>query len=170
MGPSSTCSAGLEIAQGDPFWLPPEMVSFAEKKIARALDANDRAEKLLQALTLPEDQGGLGIRFSGDRTRSVSEVWTERKANCLSLTISYVMLAERFKIRAVFAESADITGWSRVGNFVLKSRHVVAVVMAGPNEELVADFLPRTMARFGNYFVNVIPLNMGNRNIIQIAQ
>ena len=156
-----SCFAGIEIAQEDPFWLPPEMVSFAEKKISVAIDPNDKAEKLLQALTLPEDQGGLGIRFSGDRTRTINEVWTERKANCLSLTISYVMLAEKFKIRAAFAESADITSWSRVGNFVLKSRHVVAVVMAKPNEELVADFLPRTMARFGNYFVSVITTKHG---------
>jgi len=159
--PPAPCHAAIEIAQDDPFWLPPEMISFAEKKISVAFDPNDRAEKLLQALTLPEDQGGLGITFSGDRTRTVNEVWTERKANCLSLTIAYVMLAESFKIRAAFAESADIKSWTRVGSFVLKSRHVVAVVLEKPNEELVADFLPKTMARFGNYFVNVITMQRG---------
>ncbi|MDR2560690.1 MAG: tetratricopeptide repeat protein [Holophagales bacterium] len=159
--PSVSSSSGIAAIEEDPFWLPPEMVSFAEKKVSAAKDPNDKAEKLLQALMLPEDQGGLGITFASDRTRTVNEVWKDRKANCLSLTISYVMLAEKFKIRAAFAESADVMGWSRVGGFVLKSRHVVAVVMEKPNEELVADFLPRILPRFGNYFVNIISTRHG---------
>jgi Tfp pilus assembly protein PilF len=159
--PNASDQSCAVATEEDPFWLPPEMVSFAEKKVSAASDPNDKAEKLLQALTLPEDQGGLGITFSSDRTRTINEVWKDRKANCLSLTISYVMLAEKFKIRAAFAESADVMSWSRVGDFVLKSRHVVAVVMAKPNEEMVADFLPRTLPRFGNYFVNIISTRHG---------
>jgi len=159
--PNPSNQSSAVAIEEDPFWLPPEMVSFAEKKVSAAINSNDRAEKLLQALMLPEDQGGLGITFASDRTRTINEVWKDRKANCLSLTISYVMLAEKFKIRAAFAESADVMGWSRVGGFVLKSRHVVAVVMGKPNEELVADFLPRTLPRFGNYFVNIISTKHG---------
>jgi len=102
-------------------------------------------------LVSPEGSGGLGILYANDRTRTINEAWLERKANCLTLTMMYAMLAKQLQISAGFAESLDASGWSRVGDVVLKERHIVAVVLWNPPNVLVADFLAgaRTRAKYG---------------------
>jgi tetratricopeptide (TPR) repeat protein len=162
--------AGLDVAQAqpphalyseassDPFWVPPELLAFARRRVAIAdvLNGRQRAEELLKALVLPENMGGLGIKYSGDTTRTINEVWVERKANCVSLTMMYVMLAKQLKIPAVFAETVDAMSWSRVGGMILRAKHMVALVFRHPQSDLIADFHPRVVNRFGNYFVTVI--------------
>jgi tetratricopeptide (TPR) repeat protein len=140
----------------DPFWVPPGLVAFA--KDCSPAGANDRrkAEALMDVLVSPEEQGGLGIQYANDRTRTVNEAWLERKANCLTLTMMYTMLAKQLQISAGFAESLDASNWSRAGDVILKEKHMVAIVLWNPPNVLIADFLaPRkTSAKYGGYFLN----------------
>jgi Flp pilus assembly protein TadD len=140
----------------DPFWLPPELIAFAKDKLRPASGDRAKAEVLLEIFMSPKNAGGLGIEYSNDRTRTINEVWTERKANCLSLTLTYVMLAKHLQINATFAESMAAANWSRVGDVILKEKHVVAIITWNPPNVLVADFLNQTGTRYGNYFVNKI--------------
>jgi len=140
----------------DPFWVPQELIAFARPRVALGAGDRAKAEALLRTLLWPEELGGLGIQYSNDRTRSVNEVWLERKANCLSLTFVYVMLAKQLHINAVFGESFEAVNWSRVGDVIRVEKHMVAVIRRHPLEDLVADFLPQTRDRYGNYFLDLI--------------
>jgi Flp pilus assembly protein TadD len=140
----------------DPLWVPQELIAFARGKVALGMGEHGKAEALLRVLMWPEILGGLGIQYSNDKTRTVNEVWLERKANCLSLTFAYVMLARHLQINAVFGESFEAVNWSRVGDVVRMEKHMVAVIQRPPAGDLVADFLPQTRARYGNYFVDLI--------------
>jgi len=140
----------------DPFWVPPELIAFARNKIAMVSEERSKAEALLRFLVWPEELGGLGLHYSNDRTRTINEVWLERKANCLSLTLVYVMLAKHLRINATFAESLEAINWSRVGNVVRAEKHMVAVIQRHSGGDLVADFLSQTRSRYGNYFVNIV--------------
>jgi len=154
--PLETLSATCQEAPEDPFWVPQELISFARPRVALGAGERGKAEALLRVLLWPEELGGLGIQYSNDRTRTVNEVWLERKANCLSLTFAYVLMARRLQINAVFGESLETVNWSRVGDVVRAEKHMVAVIQRRPLEDLVADFLPQTRARYGNYFVDLI--------------
>ena|GEM_PF-428105 len=140
----------------DPFWVPREMSDFARRRAMLSYTERSKAEELLKALVQPPELGGMGITYSSDRTRTINEVWTDRKANCISLTMAYVMLAKQLGIRAMFAESFDVYNWSRVAGLIIREKHMVAVIMRDGKDDLVADFLPTTRPRFGTYFVDVI--------------
>ncbi|MCL1909046.1 MAG: tetratricopeptide repeat protein [Holophagaceae bacterium] len=156
----ATASAPIPILQeattNDPFWVPQEMFVFARRRASLGNSERGRAEELLKALVHPPELGGMGIAYSNDRTRTISEVWAERKANCLSLTMTYVMLAKQLRIRAIFAESFDVYNWSRAAGLILREKHMVAIVLRDNQEDLVADFLPRTRPRFGSYLVDAL--------------
>ncbi|MDR2697707.1 MAG: tetratricopeptide repeat protein [Holophagales bacterium] len=140
----------------DPLWVPRELIAFARVRVALGAGERGKAEALSRVLIWPEELGGLGIQYSNDRTRTVNEVWLERKANCLSMTFVYVMLARHLQINAMFGESFEAVNWSRVGDVIRLEKHMVAVIQRHPAEDLVADFLPQTRARYGNYFVDLI--------------
>jgi tetratricopeptide (TPR) repeat protein len=149
-------SAAHQEVAADPFWVPPEMTALARSKIALTIGDRTRAEILLKFLVDPKDAGGLGIEYSNDKTRTIQEAWLERKANCLSLTMAYVMLAKQLHISAGFAESMEVASWSRAGDMVLKENHMVGVIFWNPPNTLVADFLTgaRSGMRYGSYFLN----------------
>jgi Flp pilus assembly protein TadD len=154
--PLRTHPVSYQETQEDPLWVPHELIAFARVRVALGAGERGKAEALLRSLVWPEEVGGLGIQYSNDRTRTVNEVWLERKANCLSLTFAYVMLARHLQINAVFGESFEAVNWSRVGDVIRLEKHMVAVIRRHPAEDLVADFLPQTRARYGNYFVDLI--------------
>ena len=140
----------------DPFWVPPELATFVRDNVPAAIGDRHRAEALMNILVSPEGNGGLGIQYANDRTRTIAEAWLERKANCLTLTMMYAVLAKQLNISVGFAESLGASNWSRVGDMVLKEKHMVALVNWNPPNVLVADFLVRgrTSAKYGSYFLN----------------
>ena len=140
----------------DPFWVPPELTVFIRDNIPATGGDRQKAEALMDILAFPEDRGGLGFQYSNDRTRTIAEAWQERKANCLTLTMMYAALAKQLHMSVGFAESLGASNWSRVGDMVLKEKHMVAIVNWNPPNVLVADFLVRgrTSAKYGSYFLN----------------
>jgi tetratricopeptide (TPR) repeat protein len=140
----------------DPFWVPPDLAAFAKGSTPASTSDRHKAEALMDVLVSPQDRGGLGIQYANDRTRTINEAWLERKANCLTLTMMYAMLAKQMQISAGFAESLDAFNWSRVGDVVLREKHMVAIVLWNPPNVLIADFLARakTSARYGSYFLD----------------
>jgi Tfp pilus assembly protein PilF len=147
-------AARQEIAE-DPFFVPPEMISFAKEKTALITGERAKAEALMKILVDSEESGGLGIEYSTDKTRTIKEAWIERKGNCLTLTMAYVMLAKQLQIVASFAESQGAANWSRAGEIILKEYHLVGVILWSPPNTLVVDFLAsaRYRIRYGSYFL-----------------
>jgi len=117
--------------------------AFARDHTLSQIAAPAKVAALLKAFFAPLDQGGLGITYDNAYTRTPIEVWRDRKANCLSLTVLYVVACKSIGIDVQFAESLRISRWRRVGSTIRYERHIVAVLLTGfPDRELVADFLP----------------------------
>jgi Tfp pilus assembly protein PilF len=132
------------LAAGEnPFSPPPELQVFARKHTFNQISTPAKTSALLRAFFAPVEEGGLGMVYDDEYTRTVKEAWRDRKANCLSLTALYIAACRSVSLEARFGESLRISRWRRVGNTVRYERHVVAVVPSGNiGQELIADFLP----------------------------
>ncbi len=149
-------SQEIPSGQADPFQAPPEMVAFVRRVIMPHDTITRSLQALLNAIFRPVDQGGLGMEYDNGQTRTVAEVWRDRKANCLSLTAFYVEACRSAKIEVKYAEATNTNRWRRVGGMVRFERHVVALIPIPPQDDLVADFLPQVRRRVGAYFVRVL--------------
>lgn len=140
----------------DPFKAPKEMEEYF-RQVAVPGFMPQRLQSLLTATFGPKDRGYLAMEYDNASTRTVAEVWRDRKANCLSLTAFYVAAAEAIGIRIQYAEALNTNRWTRVNGIIRKERHVVALAarqMGG--EDLVADFLPSMRRRVGFYQVRTL--------------
>lgn len=102
-----------------------------------------KTQYLIAAAMGKVEDGGLGITYANDKTRTVAEVWRDRKANCMSLTAFYVAAFRSIGLPAQFAEAPSINLWTRSGSLILNEHHVVAYVPVNIVTRLVADFSGR---------------------------
>ena len=138
----------------DPFQLPWEAQVFTAQAV-QSVDSPRvglKLQSLLQVLFAPVAEGGMGMTYDNARTRTVAEVWAERKGNCLSMTAFFVAAAKSIGIRASYAEALNTTHWRRSGSLIRFERHVVALVL----NDLVADFTPQLHKRAGRYVVSTL--------------
>lgn len=139
--------------QEDPFLAPKEMQDFFRQAAAPGTTAI-RLQSVLTAIFGPKAQGGLALEYDNASTRTVAEVWRDRRANCLSLTAFYVAASEAIGTHVQYAEALNTNRWTRVNGIIRKERHVVALASRGiGTEDLVADFLPSMRRRVGLYHV-----------------
>ena len=137
------CCAVLLAGGEDPFEAPPELKAFARLNTLNHQGVPAKVGALLRSFFLPVEEGGLGIVYDNEYTRTPKEAWRDRKANCLSLTALYVAACRSLGLEARYGESLRISRWRRVGNTVRYERHIVAVIPTGTiGQEMVADFLP----------------------------
>ena len=147
----------VAVAQGgtpvaDPFAPPEALLTFARSVAPIRLDEKGRLDALVEAVFRSQKDGGLGVQYDNDYTRTVEEVWRDRRANCLSLTALCIAACKAVGIHADFAEVVGSTAWSRNGELVLQERHIVALVRAAQlRDDLVLDFNPRVRSRLGMY-------------------
>jgi len=120
------------------------------------MSTRSKLQGILDVIFRSENDGGLGITYDNSRTRTVSEVLKERKANCISLTALYVASCKLVGIPAHFAEPLNLNRWTRDGHIIRMERHVVALVPMFPQGDLVADFLPQLRQRQGLYIVQTL--------------
>ncbi len=142
----------------DPLASNPEIHEFARKTTTQHPMTKGKLQALLTAIFRPQGEGGLGMVYDNGYTRSVDEVWRDRKANCLSLTAFYIAACDSIGIHAQFAEALNTNRWRRVGSVVRYERHLVALVPLPPFEDVVADFLPQLRRRVGVYQVAPLPV------------
>lgn len=152
----SALCAGMLHPSEDPFSVPEEVKTFARRFTGNQISTKKKLQALLEAIFRPTSEGGLGMTYDNASTRTVSEVWRDRKANCLSLTAFYVAACDSVGIQARFAEAINTNRWRRVGSVVRLERHLVALVQLPPLEDVVADFLPQLRKRVGFYRVTII--------------
>jgi len=139
-----------------PLDAPPDLEAFARRAMAMPPTVRGKLEALLQAVFRDPEHGGLGMEYDNARTRTVGEAWTERRANCLTLTALHVEACRAAGLQVHFAEVLNVNRWQRSGGTLRFERHVVALARVSPMEELVADFLPRPRRRTGAYLVNIL--------------
>lgn len=141
----------------DPLASNADIQQFARRATGVQITNKGKLQALLAAIFRPEADGGLGMVYDNTYTRTVEEVWRDRKANCLSLTAFYIAACDSIGIRAQYAEALNTNRWRRVGAVVRYERHLVALVPLPPVEDVVADFLPQLRRRMGVYHVSPLP-------------
>ena len=144
-------------AEEDPLAAPPELQIFVRQATMGSQGNRPKLQALLSSIFRSAEEGGLGITYDNSRTRTVSEVWTDRRANCLSLTALYVAASRSLGLDAHYGEPLNTNRWRRLGNVVRYERHVVAIAPLPPMEDAVADFLPQLRRRTGSYLVALMP-------------
>lgn len=127
---------------------PPELLAYTTRAMAGHMTDRAKLQALVSAIFRKPDDGGLGISYSNDHTRTISEVWQDRKANCISLTALTVAACRAAGMDARFADSYEVGVWKRVGNMIRYERHVVAVIDATSGDALVADFVPQVRENY----------------------
>ena len=127
-------------AEGDILARPAGFREFVTQATIGADGYRGKTRDLVHAALAKPEQGGLGIIYSNDRTRTVAEVWRDRKANCLSLTAFYVAACKVLDMPAFFADAPSISLWVRKGDLILNERHLVAAVRVNSITIMVADF------------------------------
>lgn len=142
--------------QPSPFSAPPEMIDYIRRTVIQSHSLQSSLQAILSHTFLPTEQGGLGIHYDNGHTRTVQEVWAERRANCLSLTAFYVEACTAVGLKARYAEAINTNRWTRRNGQIRLERHVVALVEGGVNGDLVADFLPQARRRMGVYAVTIL--------------
>lgn len=126
--------------EGDLLVPPAGFREFVIKATIGADGYRAKTQDLVRAALTKPEQGGLGITYANDRTRTVAEVWRDRKANCISLTAFYVAACKVLDMPAIFADAPSISLWVRKGDLILNERHIVAAVYINPITIMVADF------------------------------
>lgn len=140
----------------NPFAAPPELQNWARKSSVQYISVKAKVQGILDATFRPVEENGLGLIYDNSHTRTVQEVWTDRRANCLGLTAFLVAACKSVGIEAKFAEPVNMNHWRREGNLIRLERHVVALMPIPPADDLVADFLPQLRQRKGVYVVDVL--------------
>lgn len=146
-------AAATPVATPGPFDLTPEMKEWVRRVTRYATTQRGQLQLLLEATFRAQDADGLGIAYDNSRTRTVQEVWAERKANCISLTAFFVSASRHLGIPCYFAEPLNTNRWHRTGSVIRLERHIVALAPRAPIEDVVADFLPSLRKRMGAYMV-----------------
>lgn len=146
--PSAPSSSAQALAGQDLLAAPKEFRDFVIRVTQPQQGSVGKTRALVKAAFSRPEDGGLGLVYSNDKTRTVAEVWRDRKANCLSLTAFYVAACRAVQVDVKFADSEGVNHWVRRGDYIYHERHVVAVLPINPIDNMVADFSaePRTGA------------------------
>ena len=140
------------VAPDDPFLLPKDAKVFANHAVdgANSSQVSRKLQALLRVIFAPPADGGMGLKYDNAYTRTVAEVWQDKKANCLSMTAFFVAAARASGIHTDYAEALNTSHWRRVGNLIEYEHHGVALSAL---DDLVVDFVPQMRKRVGHYVV-----------------
>jgi tetratricopeptide (TPR) repeat protein len=144
------------VVVGGPLELPADAMAFVRETLRGHDSSKQKLNVLLRAIFQSREMGGMGLTYDNTCTRTVQEVWRDRKANCLSMTAFYIAACRSTGLRLKYAEVLNTSHWRKSGAFVLYERHVVALAPMAPQEDLVADFVPEIRRLRGTYVVALL--------------
>ena len=149
MGPSLFAQVGMAHppvldanADSDILSPPKEFRDFVVERTIPYHTWAAKTQALVQGIFGRPQDGGLGITYANDKTRTVSEVWKDRKANCISLTAFYAAACKIMGVTVWFADAPSVSLWVRHGDLIYNERHVVAAIPINALNTVVADFSP----------------------------
>lgn len=129
-------------SDGDILTPPKEFREFVIKKTIPFHTWAAKTQALVQGIFERPQDGGLGITYANDKTRTVAEVWNDRKANCMSLTAFYGAACKVMGVPAWFGDAPSVSVWVRHGDLIYNERHVVAAIPVNALNTVIADFSP----------------------------
>ncbi|WP_432592387.1 tetratricopeptide repeat protein [Stenotrophomonas maltophilia] len=105
---ASTAAATIPTPQ-QVFAIPPAMLDMLRTQV---INRSYSREQRLQALVeMIFDRHGLDLQYDADATLTVSEIWQQRRANCLAFTLMFVALAREAGIQARVQEVGQVVSW-----------------------------------------------------------
>lgn len=76
--------------------------------ISRSYSREQRLQALVEMIF---DRHGMDLQYDADATLTVSEIWQQRRANCLAFTLMFVALAHEAGIQARVQEVGQAVSW-----------------------------------------------------------
>ena len=93
--------------------VPPELEALLHERVVRPTSSREmRLERLVDLLF---GSKGLALEYDGSRTRTITESFTDHKANCLTFALMFATLARRAGIDARVQESDFVLAWQGNG-------------------------------------------------------
>ena len=129
-----------------PFQTNDAMRAWLRTAVPPESDPELRLRRLLNEITSPEGLG-LGLIYERGVTATAAEVFTSRRANCISFTNLFVALARELELPVGFLLVEDIQSYTRDGDLIVGSDHLTAVYREGP-QRLILDFTPAAPADY----------------------
>lgn len=119
-----------------PYGLTDEMRLWAQSRIARGLKDEEKLTRLRDELLDPDQ---MSLQYSWGYTGTASEVFKERRANCLAFTYLFVGMAREVDVPVYFLAIDNVASYRRQGDLVVVSDHV-AVGYGERGQRTIFDF------------------------------
>ena len=122
-----------------PFELSDEMRQWAQDKASRTVLPADKLRALRDALMDPDQ---MKIEYAWGYTGTATEVFEERRANCLSFTNLFLGMARELGVPVFFLAIDRVETYRKAGDLVVVSDHVAVAYGDTRTDLLVFDFSP----------------------------
>jgi len=109
--------------------VPPELEAQLQEQVIGKSESKEERLRLLIDFVL--EKPGLALEYDNDMTRTVAETFRSRKANCLSFTLLFAVLARKAGLKTHVQEYEQVLVWYMQDGLVFNSSHVNARVEAG---------------------------------------
>ncbi|MEM8961430.1 MAG: hypothetical protein AAGD38_08135 [Acidobacteriota bacterium] len=127
---------GLDPARvADPYVVTPHMREWLMAQIDPNMDSETLLSVLAEDILDPER---MALTYDHDATGTASEVFANRRANCLAFTNLFVALARDLDLPVYFVMVDGYEGFRRKGDLIVASEHI-AVGYGFPDGKLVLD-------------------------------
>ncbi|MBH1432791.1 tetratricopeptide repeat protein [Stenotrophomonas maltophilia] len=91
------------------FAIPADLRAMLQSQvIQRSYSRDQRLQALVEMIF---GQHGLDLQYDANATYTVSEIWQQRRANCLAFTLLFVTLAREAGIQARVQEVGQVVSW-----------------------------------------------------------
>ncbi|TWI04606.1 Tfp pilus assembly protein PilF [Luteimonas cucumeris] len=115
--------------------VPPELHAQFQEQVIRKGDSTDERLRLLIDFVLNDPE--LQLEYDNNLTRTISETYRTRKANCLSFTLLFSALAREAGIKTQIQEYEQVLVWYQNNGLVFNSSHVNVLVKRGGTRQIV---------------------------------
>ncbi|MBO9716812.1 MAG: tetratricopeptide repeat protein [Pseudoxanthomonas sp.] len=107
---------------GEVMHVPDELRDEVMRRVV--LPGGSRDEKLERLAGYVFGDDGLALQYDNEVTRTVAEVYRDRKANCLSFTLLFVALAREAGLEAQVQEVGEVLAWYEDDGVIYNANHV----------------------------------------------
>ncbi|GAB3504806.1 tetratricopeptide repeat protein [Pseudoxanthomonas daejeonensis] len=102
--------------------VPDELREQVRQRVVLPGGSRDQKLERLAGYVFGDD--GLALEYDNETTRTVSEVYRDRKANCLSFTLLFVALAREAGLEAQVQEVGEVLAWYQDEGVIYNANHV----------------------------------------------
>jgi tetratricopeptide (TPR) repeat protein len=125
------------LSPDDVFGIDEEMRSFVRLLTEDMTSPQVKLSKLLNGM---EERGLFALDYATDETLTVRETFDERRGNCLSFTMLFVVLAREAGLRATYQMVDVPPAWSSDADLLVLTNHINAVIKTPVGPHYTVDF------------------------------